>query len=552
MISLLSDDKRYAAQQKRLPLVDCLVAHRKVQRHVFDALKLLGTLRQHMSALPQDFAIAQYFSMLAQYDETLTPPRQTRPQDAPSAEQGSGDTTGTASVNRFNPIDPQQLYLSLIAADAGTQEALAKTAQLEVGNFLSKGAVDQLTERVRAWLEEVGNAPQDLVRRRVQLLNGLRYLAPYLAPDDRSEWWNVVKESVDISKDVEPKLRTLWGDVRSLLGCDDRFDPKRPFLFKTRFNGNTEQDEPLNGFVRIPAGQFQMGSNEDKDKLPSTASISHPFYISRTLVTVQQFAKFVEAGGYKDDKTWWDKQGVDWRNGSFDSKVVNEEYKTCLAQRSVDLRQQPMRWVEQEKLVTRPVSGITWFEARAYARWLTKELGKEIVATKLAAGYEIRLPTEIQWERAARAASNVAADTRRWTWGNDVNLADQRANLNQTVGSVCAVGLYPPSPIGLCDMAGNAWEWMDNLYRSKPDGFARVKLDQDLMSAESLEKSDLPTLRGGSWFGNPDLARCSYRGRNPPGRWDGVIGFRAVAVFGEAVFSSAGEFDCGHVIELLE
>ena len=528
VISMLADDKRYDAQQKRLPLVDCLVAHRKVQRHVFDALKLLGTLKQHMPALPQDFAIGQYFSMLAQYDETLTPPRQARTKDAPVTEWSSADTVGTASVSRFSPIDPQQLYLSLIAADAGTQEALPETAQLEEGKFLNKEAVVQLTERVHTWLAEVANAPQDLLRRRVQLLNGLRHLAPYLAPGDRSEWWNVVKESVDISKDVDPKLRALWGDVRSLLGCDDRFDAERPYLFKTRFNDNQPDEEPLPGFLHIPAGDFQMGSKEDKDNPPRTVTIDKPFYISRTLVTVRQYTKFIEAGGYGDSKNWWDKQGVDWRNGAFDSKVENEGYKKWLARRSVGLRQQPMRWADQEKLASRPVWGVNWFEARAYARWLDAELRKDIEAAELEGAYKIMLPTDVQWERAARASSKTGADSRRWPWGDDENLADQQANLNQKVGSVSAVGLYPPNPVGLYDMAGNVWEWMDNLYSSKPDNMTGVKKDVDLMSEKTLGKSDQPMQRGGSWINDPYLACCSLRNRIQPDNWDNDLGFRVV------------------------
>ena len=187
-----------------------------------------------------------------------------------------------------------------------------------------------------------------------------------------------------------------------------------------------------------------------------------------------------------------------------------------------------MRWPEQEKLASRPVWGVNWFEARAYTRWLDAELRKEIDAAHLAGDYRIMLPTEVLWERAARAASKTTVDSRLWPWGNDENLADQQANLRQKVGSVCAVGLYPPNPIGLYDMAGNAWEWMDNLYQSKPDKMVGVKKDVDLMSAEAMDKSDLPTLRGGSWIDGPDNARCSLRNRTLPDFWNNCVGFRVV------------------------
>ena len=363
---------------------------------------------------------------------------------------------------------------------------------------------------------------------KLHLLNGLQYLAPFLTEYQAQEMWKLVADCVDITKPTDPKLRALWGDVRYALGCDDRFDAKNFYLLKDRFPGHIEQDEPLTGFVRVPAGSFTMGGKEDKDdNPPGRQTIDKPFYISRTLVTVDQYAAFIRDGGYADGSNWWDQQGTDWRNGSLDSKIKNDDYKKHLDRRTVALRSQPMQWEEQQALGSRPVSGVNWFEARAYARWLDAQLAPAI-ANALGAGYAAMLPTELQWERAARASALAQADGRTWPWGNQEFDAEQYANLNQTIGSVCAVGLFPSNPIGLLDMAGNTWEWMDNLYQAKVRDFARVKRGRALASEESLEKSDRPALRGGSWFDLPGDARCSYRGRLPPVLWDYHVGFRVV------------------------
>ena len=362
--------------------------------------------------------------------------------------------------------------------------------------------------------------------RELCLLNGLQYLAPFVGEHGRL-FWDLIKHQFSPEREAAPKVRALWGDVRDLLGCDDRFDAARPYLFTTRFNGHTEQDEPIPGFVCVPAGQFSMGSKYFADNQPALVVIDKPYFTSRTLVTVRQYAGFISDGGY-DYSGWWDNQGALWRIGSFDHTVKDEHYRKWLEQRSVDLRKKPMNWIEQEKLPSRPICGVSLFEARAYARWLNSQMRKAILGAKLDNSYEIRLLTEIQWERAARAASLTIEDGRTWPWGDYEESADQHANLNQKVGSVCAVGLYPPSPIGLYDMAGNVWEWMGDIYWPKLNGVARVDGDVTVMGEGSFEDSATPSMRGGSWANELREARCSARSRNSPFYWLDPVGFRVV------------------------
>lgn len=136
------------------------------------------------------------------------------------------------------------------------------------------------------------------------------------------------------------------------------------------------------------------------------------------------------------------------------------------------------------------------------------QLRKRLDDAKLS-GYDVRLPTELQWERAARAQSLSAAHADRWPWGDEASVAAQRANVRTTeLGGTSSVGLFAPNAIGLHDMAGNVWEWMDNRFEpSKGKAFARV---QAIDTYDQVAKDDM-SLRGGSWVDNPEDASCSSR-----------------------------------------
>jgi formylglycine-generating enzyme required for sulfatase activity len=150
-----------------------------------------------------------------------------------------------------------------------------------------------------------------------------------------------------------------------------------------------------------------------------------------------------------------------------------------------------------------PVVAITWYAARAYCLWLSLlEGGKDD---------RYRLPIETEWEWAAGGThDDVAQKVRPYPWPEAKGDPSSRlANYGETVGTTTPVGSYPEgaTPEGVYDMAGNVWEWMDNEYK---------------------ENTSARALRGGSWFVNPGVLRCSARGYYDPADSDGVIGFRVV------------------------
>lgn len=177
--------------------------------------------------------------------------------------------------------------------------------------------------------------------------------------------------------------------------------------------------------------------------------------------------------------------------------------------------------------MTRPVVGVSWYEALAYCRWLTEKLNGALRKGALAPGerYLVRLPTEAEWEKAARGTG-----ARSWPWGDawqESSANTREAKLEQT----SPVGLLPAgaSPWGTLDMAGNVGEWTSSRWGRttilKPDYGYPYRPDD---GREGPDGPDLRVMRGGSWFSDHQSARCAYRVRNFPVYFGSGLGFRAV------------------------
>lgn len=300
------------------------------------------------------------------------------------------------------------------------------------------------------------------------------------------------------------KERLLTAETLGRLG-DSRFDQKT-FYLPCRYHGKAE---PNWGFIRIPAGPLVMGSKRGdpqarEDELGNKNPLSFPyeFWISRYPVTVMQFEAFVDDGGYEKADLWRGDGARSWfRN----------------RQRAI-----PIAWHRQRLYPNRPVTHISWFEANAYSNWLHMRL-KERRFPLLIDEHRVRLPTEAEWEKAARDNGQAI-----YPWG-DEEWTSWRANINRSgIGDITPVGIYSAGTTrkGLHDMAGNVWEWTQSCYRKYP---YRAEVN-DLRSTEPR------TVRGGSWANEVRTARCASRLGLPPESENSFLGFRVIIARAEGVF----------------
>jgi formylglycine-generating enzyme required for sulfatase activity len=265
--------------------------------------------------------------------------------------------------------------------------------------------------------------------------------------------------------------------------------------------------------VAIPAGEFSMGSpaseeGRGKDEGPQhQVRIGKAFALGRKELTVGEFGRFVQASGYRTSAEKdagkgcyaWDKS-----DGKWDWRAGRKWSEPGYAQG------------EQQ-----PVACVSWDDARAYVQWLAKETGQ---------GY--RLPSEAEWEYAARAGGKTARP-----WGDNPKDACSHANVadNTTYEGTswelkhdCSDGYWFPAPVasyqanrfGLYDMIGNVWEWVQDCYQ---DSYTGAPADG---SAREGGKCEARVLRGGSWDGKPQYARSAFRFGDAPANRFNVSGFR--------------------------
>jgi formylglycine-generating enzyme required for sulfatase activity len=232
--------------------------------------------------------------------------------------------------------------------------------------------------------------------------------------------------------------------------------------------------------VYIPPGEFKMGSNNYDDEKPPHSVYLDGYWIGKFEVTVSQFKIFVNDTGYVTEaessggayawtglirKKWKQKKGVNWKNPGF----------------------------EQED--NHPVVCISWNDVNKYCKWLSKKKG-----------LTFKLPTEAQWEKAARGTGS-----RKYPWGNkepDKKLANFKFN----VGKTTPVDSYPKgvSPYGLLDMAGNVWEWCQDWY---DENYYQSSLDKNPKGPKSGSNR---VIRGGSWYYYARFLRCAGRDFDGP------------------------------------
>ena len=225
----------------------------------------------------------------------------------------------------------------------------------------------------------------------------------------------------------------------------------------------------------MPSGKFILGSqkendpNAEGDEMPSYSIHLDDYYISKTPITNAQYAVFVQNGPYPPPQHW----GI----------------AVC-----------------PSNLEQHPVVFVSWYDACNFCKWAN-----------------VRLPSEQEWEKAARGTNGHL-----WPWGNEPP-NDQRCNFINHVGKTTSVDKYATlgaSPFGLLDTAGNAWEWVENVYCAYGD----------TVSTDDPENQRV--MRGGSFYSKADALRCANRSANDPQTMDDHIGFRVVRLQSEPTSSS--------------
>jgi len=308
--------------------------------------------------------------------------------------------------------------------------------------------------------------------------------------------------------------------------------------------------------VEVKGGIYTIGSDEGlyDDEAPAHAVQITGFSLAQFPVTNAEWRCFQQAGGYEDEQ-WWETAGANcWRRGEgtaegpkqrqreirqqlrdnpaqiqelhrlgritsqqvehfeFVRTASDVEFEAQLEQLYPPGRQtQPRYWDDPAyNAPSQPVVGVCWHEARAYCAWLTAQTGQTY-----------RLPTEAEWEAAARGLPD-GGKPRVYPW--DGLFDSTRCNTFEShLRGTSPVGVFPggDSPDGIADLSGNVWEWTGSLYQAYPyDG-------RD--GRENPESADRRrVLRGGSWLNNQDFARCAYRYYFDPDYRRDRLGFRLV------------------------
>jgi formylglycine-generating enzyme required for sulfatase activity len=284
--------------------------------------------------------------------------------------------------------------------------------------------------------------------------------------------------------------------------------------------------------VRLEGGRFRIGSTREEaerayegyrqeyseelarswsDSEISDTPVDIPsFELGRYPVTNAQYSLFIADGGYAPDRPWWDEQGHAW--------LLRDDNTNQGLERWVQRqhKNQPELWDNPEfgeQWSNHPVVGISLYEAQAFCRWLTQQRSYN------PEGYHFRLPSEFEWEYAARGA-----ERRVYPWGPEEAAFDS-ANFGGAYSGTTAVGCFAPSATAgdIFDLAGNVWEWTGSIYQPY----------QHMTSTQAREPDSggkLVTIRGGCWNDQLIFLRAAYRYGVAPDYHYHDVGFRVARV----------------------
>jgi formylglycine-generating enzyme required for sulfatase activity len=250
--------------------------------------------------------------------------------------------------------------------------------------------------------------------------------------------------------------------------------------------------------ARIPPGEFLMGAADgDADQRPVHRVHVSEFFIGRFPVTNDEYARFIRATGHRSP----DVRDLPAIAGGFREPAFRELSAAYAWQGATP----PLGHGSH------PVVLITYEDAVAYCAWLSGAIQRRV-----------RLPTEAEWEKAARGG----IEGRKYPWGNDLEPAQGNFLPDPAVKGqrgTRATGTYEPNPFGLYDVVGNVWEWVSDWYSADYYGLG------DAHDPRGPAAGVMRIVRGGSWV-NTDIAmlQCAYRHKVPADTYAYSIGFRIV------------------------
>jgi formylglycine-generating enzyme required for sulfatase activity len=289
--------------------------------------------------------------------------------------------------------------------------------------------------------------------------------------------------------------------VRTLRECNERQIQALTLLFCCVPSSGKTTAGLLPELALIPPGEFVMGSADSHDdERPAHRVRLDEFLISARPITNAEYARFVREANHRQPAIH--ELPLVVAAGGRERERIFRETGEAYA------------WPDDEPPADRllhPVTLVRWDDAAAYCAWLSSETGRAV-----------RLPTEAEWEKAARGG----VDGRRYPWGDriDRNLANFLTDpaLKSSRGTT-ACGSYPPNGYGLYDMTGNVWEWVQDWY--SPHYYSSSPVD----NPPGPPSGQMRLVRGGSWLvADVRMLACAYRHKIPPDTYSYGIGFRVV------------------------
>jgi formylglycine-generating enzyme required for sulfatase activity len=257
--------------------------------------------------------------------------------------------------------------------------------------------------------------------------------------------------------------------------------------------------------VVIPSGAFMMGSSmgegdgdeQGPNGKPLRVTIRAPYALGRFIVTVEDYMHCVAEKACAPPV--WQEPGSPYNIVTGD----DNHFKRLGSALTHD---------------SHPIVGVSWSNAQSFARWLNTKLA-------LPQARRYRLPSEAEWERAARGGNEGL----KYFWGNEFNASSANASGERGADKwnyTSPVGSFPPNPYGLYDIHGNAWQWVEDCYHLSYATMPEAVKDTGMPWTKSCDDAGRRVLRGGSWIDDPRVLRAADRGGSPPEIRYSYVGIR--------------------------